>query len=111
MNYTRIARASLCAALVIGFSSYLSQTSHPFLAGLLIAIPVALPSLWFIENKNAKDMKEYLRGFAISITIYCIVALFFYYMVVKSNYDKKKMIIFAMMLWFTIILICYYTFR
>lgn len=111
MNYTSIARASLCAALIIGFSSYLSQTSHPFLAGLLIAIPIALPSLWFIENKNAKDMKDYLKGFSISITIYCFIALFFYYMVVKSNYDKKKMIIVAMTLWFIIMFICYSSFK
>jgi|LakMenEpi03Aug12_release.lakeMendotaPanAssembly.Ray.scaffolds.fasta_scaffold06067_10 heme/copper-type cytochrome/quinol oxidase subunit 4 len=111
MNYTSIARASFCAAVIIGFSSYLSQTSHPFLAGLLIAIPIALPSLWFIENKNAKDMKEYLRGFCISIIIYCIVVLFFYYMVVKSNYDKKKMIILAMILWAVIMFICYQSLR
>lgn len=107
MNYNTILRGSLVAACIVGISGYLSQKSHPYLAGLLIAIPVALPSLWFIEHKNSKDLKEYVKGFAIGIAIYFAIALFFYYSVVKTDISKKNAIIYSMMLWITLVTMCY----
>ena len=111
MKYSNIAKASIFAACIVGFSNYLSQSSKPYLAGLLIAIPVALPSLWFIENKNSEDLKKYIKGFSISITLYFIVALLLYHMVVKLNYDKKNTIICLMVLWVILVAICYNLFK
>lgn len=100
MNYKSVLRASLCAALIIGTSAYLSQTAHPFLAGLLIATPVALPSLFFIDHPTKEITKEYIKGYCVSITIYFIVVLFFTYNIVLKDHDKKRMIFAAMALWF-----------
>lgn len=111
MNYGNIAKASLFAACIVGFSNYLSQSSKPYLAGLLIAIPVALPSMWFIENKHPDDLKKYIKGFAISISIYFMLAILFYNMVVKFDHDKKTTIIYLMVLWFILVVVCYGLFK
>lgn len=107
MNYKSILRASLCAALIIGFSSYLSQKSDPFLAGMLIAIPVALPSLLFIDLDTEDKSKKYITGFFVSISVYFLVVSFFYYNNVMHGYDKKRMIYTSLGLWFIILSLIY----
>lgn len=113
INYVSIIRASAVAAIIVGISAFLSQKSYSYflLAGLLITIPIALPSLWFIEHKNSEGMKNYVKGFATGITLYCIAALCFYYMIAKLGYDKKNAIIIAMILWAIMIWIFYMFFR
>jgi len=110
VNYFNIARASLFAASIVGISAYMAQTSHHLLAGLLITIPIPFFSLWFIE-KHPEHMKEYIKGFSISIILYCIVALFFSYSVLKLDYQKRTMILFSVGLWFFLLSMCYIYFK
>lgn len=107
MNYLSILRASSFAALIVGISAYLAQTSHHFLAGLLITMPIPFFSLWFIE-KHPTHMKEYLKGFSISIILYCMIVLFFCYFIANSNYEKKTLILVSIGIWIFSILLCYH---
>jgi len=90
-------KAAMLAAFIVGTATYLADKSNPILAGLLVTIPVALPSIWFIDNDIS--LKEYTWSFALGILIYFMVILLFYNLVIHREIDRKKGIIMAMGVW------------
>lgn len=99
-------RAALLAALVIGTAVYLAENGNAVIAGLLVAIPVSLPAIWFIENDKTA-LRDYAWSFMLGFITYCISVIIFYCLLTKFNFEKKKAIITSMGIWFIMIILVY----
>jgi len=67
---------------MIGMALYLADHSHPALAGLFAAIPVSLPTMILLEDKQVED---YAFSLALGISSYNIAAILFYYLYTKEK--------------------------
>lgn len=100
-------QGSLIAAFMVGLALYLADNSHPALAGLFAAIPVALPTMILLEDSQ---VKEYAFSLALGIGSYVIAAFFFYYLYTKEKCVRWKALLASMMLWIFIACLAYYLF-
>jgi ABC-type cobalamin transport system permease subunit len=106
-NWPKYLRGALIAAFMIGMSLYLADHSHPALAGLFAAIPVALPTMILLEDSQVKD---YAFSLALGIGSYVIAAFFFYYLYTKEKWVRWKALLTSMVLWIFLACLAYYLF-
>lgn len=97
-------RVGIFAAILVGIATYMAEGVHSRLAGLIITIPVALPSLWFLTTKHNKP---YAQSFFTGISLYFLAACLFYYLHVKKHLEMKRSIEISVAFWLISAIIVY----
>lgn len=98
-------RGAFIAGFMIGMALYLADHSHPALAGLFAAIPLALPSIILLDDHQVKD---YAFSLTLGIASYVVAVILFYHLYSKENWVKWKALLVSMLLWVTLACSAYY---
>ena len=86
----------ISGSIVTGIS-YLGNSINPFIAGILSGIPISIPSLLLIVNKE--NQKTYLFSATIMGVLLSIVIFQCYYLYVKLNYNASRAVTISMITW------------
>ena len=78
------------------------------MAGFLIAIPVALPSMLFFDSNNTHEYKDYAWAFCLGMTAYLIAIIAFYYLYTFKNLQQKTAVVYALGIWFVLVIMAYF---
>nr|QBK85493.1 MAG: hypothetical protein LCMAC101_00800 [Marseillevirus LCMAC101] len=106
-NWSKYLRGAFIAGLSIGIALYLADHTHPALAGLFAAIPIALPTILLLEDDQIKD---YSFTLGLGIASYVLAIFLFYYLHVKQKWPAWKAMAVAMLVWITVVCLAYHLF-
>ena len=106
-NWSKYIRGAFISGLSIGIALYLADHTHPALAGLFAAIPVALPAIIFLNDDQVKD---YSFSLGLGIASYVLAIFLFYYLHIKQKWIVWKALATAMLVWTTLVCLTYYLF-
>lgn len=95
----------LLGGTMVAAISYLGNSVNPLLAGLLGGIPIALPSLYFVQGTH--NIKVVSTTLLVSTFLLFTTVVIFYYLhfVKQSGESKNKALIWSMVIWLIITLI------
>ena len=91
--------SAIIAAIIIGIAGFVAQTSSPYTAGFIAAIPIGL-----ISMTTFPDHPEMHRTFALGILAYVVFAFLFYALVDQNGWDRTKALYACVGGWLAVIL-------
>lgn len=97
-------KGAILGAITTGFALYFADSAHPAVAGVLATIPIALPSVIFMQEGQVQD---FIFSVGIGVFSYVLALGLFYHLYIVKSWSIFNAMVTAMSVWIVMAILTY----